>query len=282
MEFNEWLKDFRSYLKEYGVNPERIKKFISEKDDDIRFAYSRNADPEMAVLKIGKAYFNEKREAEDKKNFERYSKSHPKIYSVQHCMDNMFNRIDALRAYLEQLRLGSEKYETCHKLNPRLKMNEEYHTYDINKVTEMVYSRLADSLIMRLGTTKDKILLVSVLKSKYSVLYEMLSFMSNIPLVILETGISEEMEQQSWDDLSEAMSYVNIPRFFLMDLLEPVKLDEFLEDLTKAQDKGDFDLIVVSGLSYLNESHQDDLFKYSHQLLSEFGDKFKVNVVVIP
>lgn len=283
MESNIWLEKFKAFLSEYGATPSEIDDIILTMDTEIKIAHERNADPESAVIRIGKAFFKAKKDVEAKEAFDHYSTHHPKIFSLKHCLDTVFSRMECLNTYLEHLRSESnEKHGSCHQINSRLKICEEYYNVDTNIIAGPEFSNLAALLVKRLNTTKDKILLVSILKSKYSVICEVLSIMSQIPVKILEIGIPDEMDQERWDALTIAMDELNDAQLFLMDLSEPIELEALIEDLKKAQQKGGFDVIVISGLSYLYGNHQDDLFDISCRLLSGFADEHGINIFIVP
>lgn len=67
-----------------------------------------------------------------------------------------------------------------------------------------------------------------------------------------------------------------------MDYSEPIELEKLIEDLRKAQEKGGFDVIIISGLTYLHGNRNDDLFADSCRLLGEFADQFESEVLIIP
>ena len=106
--------------------------------------------------------------------------------------------------------------------------------------------------------------------------------MSRIHIVSMESGIPDIVEQQHFDSLATAINEIHGAQLFLMDLFEPVKLEELMEDLKMAQLKGDFRVIIISGLTYLNGNHKDGFFVESSRVLSEFAEQFGVEVLVLP
>ncbi len=68
MKFEEWMREFKKYLIEYGADPTDIDELIRVMDKDIQSAFSRMADPEMAAIDIGKAFYKAKMDSKADKN----------------------------------------------------------------------------------------------------------------------------------------------------------------------------------------------------------------------
>ena len=284
MESNIWLEKFKEYLSEYGSTPSEIDEIILNMDAEIKFAHERNADAESAAIRIGKEFFKAKMEVGIKETFEHYSTHHPKLYSLQHCLDVVINRLVCIHSYLERVRPGSPFLEnSTFKIGKGLTVCEEVHYEDSADDVKPKFTKLVKILSDRLLTTDEKILSISILRSKYSVFHEWMSMLSGIPIVILETGICRG-EAEYWDNLSLAIDplFNKATQLFLLDYTEPIELEDLIEDLKKAQQKGGFDVIIISGLTYLNKNHQIDLFKTSHKLLKGFADQYGVEIIVIP
>ena len=283
MNFEEWKHEFKNYLVEYGAIPSKIDELIIVMDEDIKIAFSKQADPEIAAIHIGKEFFKARKDAKAQKIFKQYSSAKPKIYSLSHCLDTVFTRWASLDAYLEQLRSEStEPNGPNHQICQGLKICEERFSGDISLLPDSGFSSLAGILIMRLNTTEDKILLVSILRSKYSVIAEVISVMSRINSLSVEAGLPDVVEQQHFDGLNSAIDEIKNSDFFLMDYSEPIELEELMEDLQKAQLKSTFDVIIISGLTYLEGSYEKDFFKNSCRLLRGYVDQFGIDVLVLP
>ncbi len=284
MESNIWLEKFKEYLSEYGSTPSEIDEIILNMDAEIKFAHERNADAESAAIRIGKEFFKAKMEVGIKETFEHYSTHHPKLYSLQHCLDVVINRLVCIHSYLERVRPGSPFLEnSTFKIGKGLTVCEEDHYEDSADDVKPKFTKLVKILSDRLLTTDEKILSISILRSKYSVFHEWMSMLSGIPIVILETGICRG-EAEYWDNLSLAIDplFNKATQLFLTEYAEPIGLEELIEDLHKAQEKGFFDIVIISGLTYCNGNDKDEFFAESSRMLGEFARQCEVEVLVLP
>lgn len=183
MESNIWLEKFKEYLSEYGSIPSEIDEIILNMDAEIKIAHERNADPESAAIRIGKEFFKSKMEVEVKETFEHYSTQHPKLYSLQHCLDVVINRLVCIHRYLERIRPDSPLLEkSTFQIGKGLTVCEEDHCGDGADDVKPTFAKLVKILSDRLLTTDDKILSVSILRSKYSIFHEWLSMLSELSL----------------------------------------------------------------------------------------------------
>ncbi len=284
MEYEEWLNQFQYYLKEYDADTDFTTELFRERENEIRFAYSKGIDPESAIFQLAKPYSEEKYRAKKQEIFKKYSSQHPRLYSLQHCMDILLRRLEGIHKYIERVRPDSPFLEkSTFQIAEGVTVQEEDHNGEISDDQTVECTRLVQVLAERLQATEEKILLCSILRSKYTVVCEMLSHLSGTPLIVLETGICRG-EAIHWDNLSLATDplFSRGTQLFLADYVEPVSLEELVEDLNKAQLKGDFQVIIISGLTYLHGNDKDDLFTKSCQLLNGFSEQFGVEVLILP
>jgi len=287
VEYKTWLNNFRKYLSEYGSNPSETDNIILAMDSEIKIAHERDADPEIACIRIGKAFFKAKKDAEAKEIFEKYSAHPPRIYSIKHCLNVYFTRMEIRNPFTEYLKTESEKEntETCTD-EMKLKFHEEnpvYHPDINNKVRRC--SPLIQILSGHLGVICRKILVVSICRSKYSVLEKLISFKSQIPLATLKAGIPSEgvQYQYLWDDFTEAMNSISNTELFFMEQPEPFEFKEFLAQLSMAQRKHEFSVILILGYTYLLNSEEKTLFEGCIiRQLDEFSEKYSVGLSVFP
>ena len=281
MEFKEWLQEFTVYLKEYGSSPDEIKQIVADRDDDIKFAFSKQADSEIAAIRIGKSYFKTKMEAEAKEVFEKYSSQHPKIYCVGHCLDHYFSWLEAQWALIDHFKSEPTKNhnDSCKK-HGELKFYDDDLEYIPKNGQAGTFSKVVRILSNHLGVNGQKILVISILRSKYSVLQELISLKSMIPLHILRAGIPCEVPQDLFDTLSDAINEITNTQLFLLDLAEPVETDEFIKLLGMAQKKGEFSTILIAGLMYLFSEPDQKLIKGTVNKLKEFAEVYEVKILV--
>ena len=281
MEYKEWLQEFTYYLKEYGSSLDEIKQVIADRDDDIKFAFSKQADSESAAIRIGKAYFKTKIEAEAKEVFEKYSSQHPKIYYIKHCLDHYFSWLEAQWSLIDHFKSEPTKghNDSCKK-HGELKFYDDDLEYIPKNAQAGTFSKVVRILSNQLGVNDQKILVISILRSKYSVLQELISLKSMIPLHILKAGIPCEVPQDLFDNLSDAINEITDTQLYLLDLAEPVKSDEFIKLLELAQKKGEFSTILIAGLMYLYSESDEKLIKSTVNKLKEFAEVYGVKILV--
>jgi hypothetical protein len=285
MEFKEWLQKFITTLKELGHKSTSIDEILATHYEDAKEMFLKERDPELAAYSIRETFREAKISEETKRIFEKYSAHHPRIYSTAHCLNVMLQRMDIQGFFHDFFKSQSTgEYPSFYQFGNKLKLYEE--NFRCDKVTDPQnrYSTIVKILIHQLENFSEKKLSVSVLRSKYSILLELLSAKSKIPLAILNTGIVGDVTQETFDELSTTVDSINESKLFFMDLPEPVELDEFMDQIEKASKKGDFKLIIISGLLYLFKHKNEDKFDINVYLqrLREFSEQNGIMLLIIP
>lgn len=284
MGFKDWLREFTVALKEHNLNPTEIDEIITAKYEDIREAFLNERDPEPSMYSIAVPFIKAKGVTGDKRIYDKYSAYDPKCFSISRCLKIYLNRMFIQSGFSDYLKSRpSVEYPGHNQIGGKFKIFEE--TPDCGSVIHQSdgHSKIVEILADHIKNSSDKTLVISILRSKYSIIKELISNKSGIPQALLNAGLPEE-NQQKWDDLTISMdTFINVPLFF-MDLMEPVGIEEFIELIKQAQVKGDFKRIIITGLSYLEEfnTEKKDMFKETLKFLEEFSDQNGVELFAVP
>ena len=285
MEFKEWILEFSDILKEHNLNPTEIDKIITVKHKDLKKAFLNKRDPELSMYSIAGPFLKAKGVAEGKRIYDKYSAHDPRCFSISHCLNTYINRLyirNTFRDYLKSRPIA--KNQGHNQIGGKFKIFEE--NLDCGSVIpDDGYSKIVEILVDHIdNSSNDMALVVSVLESKYSIIQELISAKSGIPLVLLKAGLPGVENQQTWDDLAIAAdTFINAQLFF-MDIVEPVGIEKFTEQINMACGKGNFKRIIITGLSYLEEFNTEEKgrFKESLQHLEKFADHNGVEFLAIP